>query len=76
MAITNEVSAEVRSQVRYVLTDTGYREKPKWLDDIPDHIKAFQENGGVIQQIDQGVTAYDVRKQIAFVINNKGGQDD
>lgn len=69
MSITTDVSPEARSQVRYVLTDTGHREKEKWLENVPDHIAAFLAKGGKIQQIEPCVTAYDVRKQIPFIIN-------
>lgn len=74
MAITNEVSAEARSQVRYVLTDTGYREKPSWVDDVPEHIKAFEAAGGKVYHCQIGESVYTKKyadKPMPFRISNK-----
>lgn len=69
MAIIKTSSPNKRSDSHYVLTDTGYREKEPWLNDVNDHVAAFLAKGGKIQQIEPCVTAYDVRKQTPFIIN-------
>lgn len=75
MPIVSTSSANQRSQTHYVLTDTGYREREAWLDEVPAHVAAFLAAGGTIKQIPASVSAYkpSADHMVPFVINNHVG---
>ena len=55
------MSGENRNKRRYLLADSGQRIHPAWVYKIDEQVQEFLSNGGVVQQLANGQSAYVAR---------------
>ena len=54
-----------RSNRRYVLTETGHRKQPEWVEQLQQQIEEFKARGGRVEEVPIGMSGYE------FALSNK-----